>query len=294
MRNEVKAAGLIKDESQAYYIAAAGIYAGLEKFFQDKTGNHPKEEEEDQIWRVGADIAAQPFGNGNYKLRIENESGRVNLNYADRELLKMLFSSLGVEEAETETIVDSILDWRDTDSLYRLYGAENDYYQSLPKPYKCRDGFFRYVDEILLVRGITRELYDKGLKDVISVVMISNVKIRGRNPMNKGLLNINAVPEALLKILPGMTPEALEGIVDFRREKDISSLQDLIRVIGPEPAMGLQKFIDYHPNRFYTFEAEGRTRHDETRQTIRVMVQEMPLTEKRFRIVQWIDSVSEY
>lgn len=294
MRNEVKAAGLIKGESQAYYIAAAGIYAGLEKFFQDKTGNTPKEEGEDQIWRVGADITAQPFGNGSYKLRIENESGKVNLNYADRELLKMLFSSLGVEEAESETIVDSILDWRDTDSLYRLYGAENDYYQSLPKPYKCRDGFFRYVDEILLVRGITRELYDKGLKDFISVVMISDVKTKGRNSMNKGLLNINAVPEALLKILPGMTPEALEGLVDFRRTKDISSLQDLIGILGPEPATGLQKFIDYHPNRFYTFEAEGRTRHDETRQTIRVMVQEMPLTEKRFRIVQWIDSVSEY
>jgi hypothetical protein len=58
--------------------------------------------------------------------------------------------------------------------------------------------------------------------------------------------------------------------------------------------MGLQKFIDYHPNRFYTFEAEGWTTNNEIRQRIRVMVQEIPVTGKRFRIVQWIDSVSEY
>jgi len=295
MRNEIKAAGLIKDESQAYYIATAGIYAGLEKFFQKGTGNNPfKKEDEEQIWRVNTDLPTQSFGNGSYKVRVGNESGKVNLNYADRELLKMLFSSLELEGPEIESIVDSILDWRDVDSLYRLYGAENDYYQSLPKPYKCRDGFFRYVDELLLVKGITRELYDKGLKDFVSVVMIPDVKTKGIKPMNKGLLNINAVPEALLKILPGMTPKALEGIVGFRQTKDISGLHDLITIMGPELAGGLQKFIDYRHNRFYTFEAEGWTLNNETRQRIRVMVQEIPVTDQRFRIVQWIDSVTEY
>ena len=294
MRNEVKAAGLIKDESQAYYIAKAGIYTALEKFFNDTIGNVPNEENAEQSWRVEADIPAQSFGSGNYKIRISNESGRVNVNYADRDMLKMLFSSLGAAESEVETIVDSILDWRDPDSLYRLNGAENDYYQSLPEPYRCRDGLFRYIDEILLVKGITRELYDRGLKDFISVAVISDTKAASGKKVNRGLLNINAVPEALLKILPGMTREAVEGIISFRQTEDFTGLQDLIQFTGPDAAMELQKFIDYDHNRFYTFEVEGWTGSSEVRQRIRAMVQEKPVTVKRFRVVQWIDSVSEY
>ena len=51
------------------------------------------------------------------------------------------------------------MDWRDPDDFYRLNGAENDYYHSLSEPYECKNGDLDTIEELLLVRGVTTELY---------------------------------------------------------------------------------------------------------------------------------------
>jgi general secretion pathway protein K len=68
-------------------------------------------------------------------------------------------TNLGVEGEARDIIVDSILDWRDADDFYRIHGAENDYYQSLKEPYRCKNGNFDSIEELLLVRGITPALF---------------------------------------------------------------------------------------------------------------------------------------
>lgn len=289
MKNEVDSARLIKDEAQAYYIANAGIAAGLKKIIGDETGKRAKgkdikEEDQNLTWRVNTVIQPQSFANGTYTIDIGNESGKVNLNYASRDLLRILFSSLKLEEDQCKIIVDSILDWRDADALHRLNGAENDYYQSLFEPYKCRDGFFRYKDELLLVRGITKELYyDKGLKDFISIVISPE--------SGKGRININAVPLRLLKILPGMTSEAVGDIVNFRKKKDITGLQNLSAILGFPLLPELGKNIGYHYNRFYTFNVEGKTDNGFAAHGIQVLIKRTKSYGLGYQIVQWIDSV---
>ena len=99
----------------------------------------------------------------------ENESGKVNLNRASEPLLKMMLNNFEIEDADKNIIVDSIMDWRDKDNLHRLNGAEDDYYLSLPQPYKCKNGDFTSIDELLLVRGVTPEIFYGGLKDMVSV-----------------------------------------------------------------------------------------------------------------------------
>jgi general secretion pathway protein K len=63
---------------------------------------------------------------------------------------------MGVEQDE---ILDSILDWKDRDHEHRMNGAEDDYYNSLPDPYDCKDGNFDTIEELLLIKGITPELF---------------------------------------------------------------------------------------------------------------------------------------
>jgi DNA uptake protein ComE-like DNA-binding protein len=97
---------------------------------------------------------------------LENESGRVNLNAlvaidqaaaksgrqnAARDLL-MKLPGMELE------IADAILDWIDTDSTPRDYGAEADYYASLNPPYAPKNGPLETVEELLLVRGVTPQL----------------------------------------------------------------------------------------------------------------------------------------
>lgn len=58
----------------------------------------------------------------------------------------------------TEQIADAILDWIDPDGSPRQFGAEADYYAGLEVPYSPRNAVPQCLEELLLVRGVTREL----------------------------------------------------------------------------------------------------------------------------------------
>ena len=55
-------------------------------------------------------------------------------------------------------VADAILDWIDPDDAPRPFGAEADYYQGLAVPYAPRNGVPQCLEELLLVRGVTRDL----------------------------------------------------------------------------------------------------------------------------------------
>jgi len=98
---------------------------------------------------------------GGIRFGIENESTRLNLTVllqweqrqegAAREALMSL-------PAMTESIADAILDWIDPDGDRRQFGAEADYYTGINVPYGPRNTLPTSLEELLLVRDVTREL----------------------------------------------------------------------------------------------------------------------------------------
>ena len=66
----------------------------------------------------------------------------------------------------TEDIPPAIMDWIDTDfdmSNQGTGGAEEQYYLTLPEPYSPKNDRFETVEELLMVRGVTRQmLYGDG------------------------------------------------------------------------------------------------------------------------------------
>lgn len=58
----------------------------------------------------------------------------------------------------TEDIALAIVDWMDADSDTRPGGAESDYYLGLNPQYRAKNGPIDSIDELLLVRGVTRDL----------------------------------------------------------------------------------------------------------------------------------------
>jgi hypothetical protein len=104
-----------------------------------------------------------PLGGGAYSWRIDDEDGLVNINTAPRPILENLLRLCGMPlGAERDTVIDSILDWRDANGDHRLNGAEEDYYRGLDPPYSSKDGPLDVVEELLLVRGVTAKLYAGG------------------------------------------------------------------------------------------------------------------------------------
>ncbi len=80
------------------------------------------------------------------------ETAKLNINSASYDRLMNL-------PAMTDDVASAIVDWRDEDNTPSNGGAENDYYLGLqPQPYYCKNAPFETVEELLMVRGMTREL----------------------------------------------------------------------------------------------------------------------------------------
>ena len=176
-------------------------------------------------------------------VKIVDEGGKLNINTLDASTWASLLEACGVKMGvKRDTIIDSILDWRDADSFKRLNGAEDDYYQSLPHPYHCRNGDFRTVEELALVKGVTPEIYNK-LAPMLSVWG------------NSKSLNINsASPEALEAF--GISEEEAKSIVEYRKKLGpISNLEDLEGIISPASLNRLKNIITFADSGIYRLTA---------------------------------------
>jgi len=162
MRTEINIARNFKEEEAAYQLALSGIeQAKLELFAAPD--NSLVYMNEDEALVIGSDSEDAPvrkdsFPQGSFSYTIRDEDSKLNINAASKEQIREIFLASGVGNEDIDTIVDSIMDWKDTNDLHMLNGAEEDYYQSLDNPYSCKDGPLDTIDELLLVKGMTKEI----------------------------------------------------------------------------------------------------------------------------------------
>ncbi|MFO0825806.1 MAG: type II secretion system protein GspK [Gemmataceae bacterium] len=89
-----------------------------------------------------------------------DEGGKLNINalIAQDKTGQVLYNALLKLPDMTPDVADAIVDWVDADETPRTNGAEAEYYQSLPTPYKCKNGPLNTIEELLLVKGVTPQL----------------------------------------------------------------------------------------------------------------------------------------
>lgn len=300
MRTEVNITRNFKEATQAYYIAHSGLIRSVVEMIRNnakaKSREIADEVTEDSVWRVNVPIAPQRFGTGEFSVHIDNSAGLIDLNTAGDVLLGLMVNTLEISDNEKSVIVDSILDWRDTDDFHRLNGAENKYYQSLPNPYACKNAAFHSVEELLLVRGISPELFDDKLKTIVTVIpqspMTRNAKRRlplRIAPAVSNQININAAPRHLLEALPQITSEQVQSIVDYRADRDIIAIEEIRDLIGGQAFSAISPNITLSLSPYYTIRAEGSVTGSSVKQIIRATVQignELP---GGYKIMGWQD-----
>ncbi len=161
-----------------------------------------------------------PYNNGSVRISIHLESGKINLNTGNEELLGGLLRSAGLTQTNVRSITDSILDFRDPDSERRAYGRETAGYAALGLKYGAKNRNFEAVDELLLVPGVTRSLYYK-IRPALTVYSA----VQGFNP--------SYAPVEAFMALPGVEQPEAKAIFqrrqnmleeDFRRSLPASSL----------------------------------------------------------------------
>ena len=197
------------------FISEAGVqHAIMELLYRfQKVGRSTSAEViEEDYWSIDGTVHTETLGDTEYYVRITDEGGKIDINKGNEILLRGLLSNMELEDEAADTIVDSILDWRDPDEdLVRLHGAENDYYMSLPRPYKAKNGDFDSLEELLLVKGMTSELLygiegeKKGLIDSLTVF--------SKDPR----VNINTAPKEVIMAIPGMSEDYANSIIEVRK-----------------------------------------------------------------------------
>ena len=259
MRTELAAAGNFKEEAEAYFLAEAGVYRAAAEIINADRNVPPDSslyDSLDEHWHINpAAYEGVLLGRGRYWVTVNDEESKIPLNGASDPVLRRLLSNSGVkDERLLSVIVDSIQDWRDADKLHRLNGAEDDYYLSLPVPYKAKNGDFEAIDELLLVKGMTPEiLYGNASREgrgTLEAQLPWERQLQAGEYLgvarhlsihSEGRVNVNtASPEVLMAL--GLTPVEAKLALDRRTEVPFKSVGDLTNLLTSVAGGGRQGF----------------------------------------------------
>lgn len=229
VRTEVFSTITFKERMENKYLAEAGMNrAILEIFCRNANKNNTVNLETTQVYSTDGSFHLGQVGEGHYQFAVMDESGKININLLTDKtaiMLNNLLVNLDVEKSRADIIVDSILDWKDADDLQRLQGAETEYYMSLPDPYKAKDANFDNLEELMLVRGMTREILygSEGRPGLIKYLTVHS---------SSATVNIHSASLEVLKAIPLMTDNLIQSIMNYRTaentKKDGSGLQSML------------------------------------------------------------------
>jgi len=152
VRLEIRLAYNQLEHTRARALAEAGMNRAIMELLV--RGDMPRYPVDGTVNRIAIDHHMVSFS-------MRNASGLVDLNTAQPALLDALMTAAGVDEAKRADLVDAILDWRDSDDLRHLHGAEDSEYRHAGLAWGVRNGPFSSVDELRYVLGMTGALYQR-------------------------------------------------------------------------------------------------------------------------------------
>lgn len=268
------------------YIARAGFVYALDRIRKDtadedtvkldtlyqcgaRLGDEESPQEAFENITVGDgyfDLQYTPAGEEGKKIYygFQDEERRVNINaltLQNYNVLSALIVILGFDDETAKTISYAVLDWKDEDDSPSdsAYGAEDDYYQSLSKPYQCKDRPFDSAEELLLVRGMTPEIYE-GLKDYVTVFPKQGILRVNFDTAPAGVLT--ALARAMGAVLPDVAPSDVDALVEkilrYRRGEDGAALtrDDRVIALNEMPVNAVERNLFLAMSQFRTYTSD--------------------------------------
>lgn len=163
---------------------------------------------------------------------VRPEHAKVDLNYADANLLALLFQSGGADRKRADALAAAVEDWRDGDDLLHVNGAERQQYVAAGLDYAPANQFFRSPDELRLVLGIDRRLYDCVRPQVTILSQRQGIELDFASPAIRTMVGIdkNSIPD-LAVVKPGDSFEITARLEDAARGVRRSEMA-VVRITG--------------------------------------------------------------
>jgi len=241
VRQKVSLAARLDEMAKLRFISEAGIQKAIVKVrknawgaaydsFGDTFANNFLDFKDvnmgDGVFSIGYDFQDDLSGKVSFRYSLTDEKGKININFAKLPVLEKLFQLvLGLDETEAQDLAASIIDWRSTEE-----SAESSYYQNLDHPYKEKNGPFELPEEVLLVKGMEEDSFNR-IKKYITIY-------------GDGMVNINTASKEVLLAL-GLDDDVVDKILSYRYGKDgvLGTGDDNIFDTAPNIVPNLSQFV---------------------------------------------------
>ncbi len=195
-RTELQMAANLSSQARAEALADAGVHRAVHELARPITDL--------QRWKGDGLLRAWRYQGGELRVAILDESAKVDINAAPPQLLKGLFQALGMAEPEAMALADAVVDWRDTDDLRSLHGAEKAEYAAAGLGYGPANAPFETIEELRQVLGMNDALYRR-LEALVTV------------HSRQAGVNSAVAPRDILLALPGATPPQVDLFMQQRQ-----------------------------------------------------------------------------
>jgi general secretion pathway protein K len=291
VRGETERTGTLHEGVRAYYLATGAIERLLLyiQWGPSQTGSDGKPRFEPGMPRV-----TMSFPSGVATVDVIGENSKLNVNTAKPEELFRLLTLLGVDIARAEQITAAIVDWRA--AVPGGVSLFDQHYMALSPSFRARHASLQEIEEVLLVRGMTPELFygtlvrdpqgrlvpQAGLRDCLSVYG------------SAGPVDANHAQPAVLMAI-GIEPSVVNLIVQrrqaqpFRTAADLAPFQQMAGSAGSRLMIGGQTI--------FTFRATGQLRlpdgnmSDLTRSVSALLkFHQRPVNAPPIEVLRWYDN----
>jgi general secretion pathway protein K len=284
-RSDIYDAANTSDGIKLIYIAKSGFYGAATLLVNSKNEYETLRDD----WANAQLISSRSktlFPNGSFLVRIEDEKGKiplnklvsgsaVNANIKDTLLRLLEQPEFDLQTGKASEIVDAIIDWIDDNEEIAGLGAESSYYASLTVPYKAKNAQLDCIEELLMVKGVTAELFG-GTKEKPGLAQY--VTIYGTEA-----ININTAPKMVLRALSAdITSQLADEMDEYRRAKgnDLSTVAWYQKVSGMENITINPGLIEMAKSNYFRIYSTGIA--DKMAQSVSGVIQLSP-----FQIMSW-------
>jgi general secretion pathway protein K len=149
----------------------------------------------------------------------------VPRNLAQQRFMRLLLSVEKPQLAEPEAmaIVEAVLDWMDANTLETGFGgAEQVFYSRQTPPYRPADMPLRDISELLLIKGMTPELY-RSLRDHVTIW-----------PLQGGAINVASADRLVMQAiydkenLVPLPADKADAIVQAIRQGELTTMEEFL------------------------------------------------------------------
>jgi general secretion pathway protein K len=278
VRGEAERAATSVDATRGYYLATGAIQRAI---LYTLWGRNP--------------AGVLPFPSGEAFVEVIPEAAKFNINTATPQDLFRLLENLGVSSERARTIVMAIVDWR---SPSQGLSPFDQHYLSLTPSFRARHASFEEIEELLVVEGMTPDIYYGSYETVPDGAGTTRLVPRGGFSdcvsvfgANSGF-DVNSAAPAVLATI-GIPPDVVAEIVRRRRtmplrQEDIGRLAQIAGPVAGRLRIG--------GNSIFTIRATARLRLSngqlsDMQRTVAAMVKMMPAGyDAPYHILRWYEN----